>query len=287
MHINKEQLIHRGKKIGTTVAAVLVVFIFMLFFILQAAPGNPLYAAKVNVVEEAVEYGYFTAPAKANYHLTLMERRLGETETLAKRAVGNEGDANYLFSESEERARELLALLAANENGAFTQQESLDLTHELLVLLRAEEEVAERSESISAYADRIEEVRREIAQAFDSRADQLAAHGTSEEVSEFLNGLLEELLVKVELNQMSDSTRKSVERAVKNAQDDIESLKPGDAIATLGDALRLIAVEERIGIDPEDMEEESAPEETSTTTTSTTSASTTTTNASSSLPASF
>ncbi len=243
-----------AKKAGVALATIVILGIIFLFLISLANPGNPLYALKVNVAEEVVEYGYVTAPAKADYHLSLLDRRLHEAEVLAERSPGNQGDAEYLFAETGERAQELTDLLAAKEGTAFTREESLMLTHELLVRLRAIEEAAERSESIADFSDPIEETRREMAKVFDARADQLAVHGTSEEVSAFLNGLLESLLTKVEVGTMSDGTRRSVERAVKNAQEDIEALKPGDAIATLGDALRLIEVEELLGPDPDDVE---------------------------------
>lgn len=254
MHINQQELLTIAKKVAVALAAILVLGIIVLFFISLANPGNPLYAAKVNVAEEIVEYGYITTGAKANYHLALIDRRLKEAKVLAARNPGNQGDVEYLFAETDERAQELIDLLAAKEGVSFSREASLTLTHELVVRLRAIEEVIERSEFTKDFSDPVEEKRREVALMFDARADQLAAHGSGEEVTSFLNNLLQHILDKVEENSMSESTRHAVERAVKNAQDEIVELKPGDAIATLGDALRLIEVEELIGADPDDVE---------------------------------
>ena len=266
MQITHEQQVFI-KKVGIVIGGIVALGLLAFFIILQSVPGNPLYAATVNGVEEAVEYIYFTPTAKANYDLKLMDRRLGETETLAERSTFNQGDTEYLFAEANERAYELLDILAAQEGQTISREESLMLTHKLLVRLRAIEDVAERSEGLDPFTESIQTSRREIAQIFDSRANQLVAHGTNEEVTTFLNGLLNELLNKVEDDTMSADVRKSVERAVKNAEEDISDLKIADAIGTVSDALRLIDVEEMIGPDPEQSEEETpAPAETASST---------------------
>ncbi len=264
MQITQTQSLSTGKLVAIALAGLLVVAIFFLFFVLRSTPGNSLYAFKVNTVEEVIEHAYVSPSAKAGYHLSVMERRLAEIEVLAKREPVNEGDIGYLYQYADGRARELIALLAAEEGQAFSRVQALEYTNELATTLRLMEEVAKDGEStvLATGARKYRDLGREVAAMYKNRAEQLSAHGTPEEVTGYLQDLLTELLAKVDANQMSSDTRESIVEAVAEAQTEIVALDTSSAMIILGEALRLTYIDEHYGYkpDPEPEPEEELPE---------------------------
>jgi hypothetical protein len=233
---------------------------------LRAVPGDFLYALKVNGVEESLEVLRFDPATRADYHLAVLDRRIAETEALAERAVGNQGDAEYLFRESLERARELVALLAENPDGAFSAAATLTYTHELVVRVRTQEAVAERSSTISPYAESLGEARRELGLLYDARAVEFVATTDTVGVRARLSEELQELLAVVTDTRLSTETERRVERAVRKAQSEIGTGMIAEALGTLGDARRAVAVGSRIGAQSPETAEVVSPSSATTTT---------------------
>ena len=198
-------------------AGFIVVLLAAILFITSALPGTSLYSVKVDRLERVMERFDSTPADQYERQFRLLERRQAEALRLASRSDISDEAIDTLLYETRRRTENIIAHIAQHTGGEFTSTQALLKTHQVSVLVRAQELTFQQNEQMRAQREDLTELRREVSGYVNGRIDQLLVHENESFINLFTT-LLNDLLVQLERDEFSEDVRDGVELYVRQSE---------------------------------------------------------------------
>lgn len=193
----------------------------------SSLPGEPLYAVKVNMVEEMVELTKINPRDRIAYDITLMETRLSEIkEILAQDETLQSEDFEVLTDQIEEHVDECTQTLNQTENTVMTYEQKIEALTALSGVAKAQVRITQDDAELTGVSDTLEGTRKSASNALESTVEHFVDDESAEVVHDYLSDQITEVGAYIQASTTDARIRDS---ALRHIHDVDEALTDGDA----------------------------------------------------------
>jgi len=209
----------------------------------QSLPGEPLYALKVQVLEDVVHFTKFDPKEKSAYQIELMETRFKELKALAQDTQDIE-TLNLVSDQIEEHIDSMERTISIADDSEFSHEEKIKMLQKITTLAKAQAVLVRNDDSLDSIASDTESHHQDAVDVLVSEVEDFVVDTSKEAVADFLNSGLAEM---DDLLYASSTDAQSREDIAGHLFDASESLEEGDteeAVFSILEAQQVIAVDE-------------------------------------------
>ncbi len=218
------------KHMAPAFAVVMIVFMGTAYASQDSLPGSPLYAMKVNVVEEMVLFTKINPEDRTQYDLSLMEARLDELKILVSQNRTPESEAlDSVAEQIDEHVADITETLAETEENEFTHEEKIGTLSKLSGVSKAQSDFVEE-EGLTSIADTVDDSHEEASDSLESAIEDFSTERGDADVADFLSDQISSVSDQLNASTTEDSVRAA---AADHLQDMKESLTEGDTVEAL------------------------------------------------------
>lgn len=243
-------------------AVALVLFVGTGYASTDSLPGEPLYALKVNVVEELVTATKFTEQSQLAHNTVLTNRRLAEVRELARTDRLTAESVTALETELDELVFELHEIIESDTDGSLTTESTLEATNNTAAITAASNKIV-RTKASADIAELLEDVVDDAAAFNTEEMQDFITSASDDMISQYIADQLQELSQQVSAG-MATSTRLKTQEYIEEVRENIETGNIDTASILISEAVLLVDTDEfEVGYETKVKEEE--PTATSTT----------------------
>jgi hypothetical protein len=170
-------------KMSASVAMLLLVIAGTAYASRDSLPGEPLFAVKVHVLEEAVGLTYFEPSERIQYEISLMETRLDELKQLTKdTATATDEVLAEVYALIDSRAEHIASSVSEAEGLGDTEQ--IQALLDLSTVVKAHEVVAETTPELRPVARSFRTTRSRTTDALREQVIEFTDTAPRDEVTE-------------------------------------------------------------------------------------------------------
>lgn len=235
----------KRKRAGIVIAIIVIIILGLGWATMRATPESSLYTFKTSVVEGTGAKMRVGTVAKAEYQITLLERRFKEAERLSTKSTVDESTLERLASQTEKNVTEMRTLIESDEE--YDVVAVFNIMRDASVALKAMEIVVEDNAVMAPIEERVEDYREQSDSTRRDLAYLLVATLDDEHLREYINDQLDTLSSEVSRADLQESAIDDVARYIERMQTAIKNNNAVNAVEAVSDALQVIRIEAYFG----------------------------------------
>lgn len=217
-------------------ASFLLIFVGTAYASKDSLPGDPLYAMKVNVLEEAISLTKIERLEHTNYEIIRMENRLAELQELSRDTkLVNSDDLNAFAEQIDEHINDISETFDEIDND-ISHLEKINALSKLSSIVKAQKRVIKDNTEFESAGDDIDDAGDETSDLLGENIDNFTNEENIDVVAKYLSEEVAEMKTKVEATSTTAKQRESYKKNLLDLEEAINSRDLPEAIITILEA---------------------------------------------------
>jgi len=201
-------------------ASLLIVFVGTAYASHNSLPGEPLYALKVDVVEEMIALTKISTEDRVAYDIHLMETRLDEIKKMVHQGTSKTPkDLAQLTDQIDEHVTDMTSILKEKKSDHISHEEKINMLAKLSGVAKAQSKSAQGTLELTEAADTIVDTQESISDAMITAIEDFIEDESMEVLYEYLSEKIIDVSEYVTVSTTDESARDTVERHLHDAEE--------------------------------------------------------------------
>lgn len=222
----------------------------------NSLPGEPLYALKVQVLEDMVHFSKFDPKDKTAYQVELMETRFKELKSLTREAHDTK-TLGLISDQIEEHIDSMEYTISTTDDAQLSHEEKIAMLQKITTLAKAQASLAHEDGPLAAIAKETESHHRDAVAVLASEVEDFVVDTPHEAVADFLSSGLAEMGILLQASSTGVESRDDIAGHLLDVSESLEEGDTEEAVFSILEAQQVIAIDaylEGTQSDSEDLE---------------------------------
>lgn len=228
-------------------ASVLLVFIGTAYASQDSLPGEPLYAMKVNVVEDMIALTKTNPEEQVAYDSVLMETRLNELKALSDQETLPPPEVvATVANQINEHVTDMTNTIASADTSELPHEKKIAALARVKALAKAQSKVVETQESLSNIKETTADAEESTSDAISATVEDFAKDKPVETVNNYLSNQIDAISDQITASTTDEETRDKVEESLHNVDESLADGSINDAIVSITEAQQIILTDKYV-----------------------------------------
>jgi hypothetical protein len=216
-------------------ASLLIVFVGTAYASQGSLPGEPLYAIKVHVLEDAIALTKLDPQERAEYDVSLMERRLDELKALQEDdTAASTEELTELTDQIAEHVADVTETVNIT-NEKITHEDKIDILAKVSSVAKAQSDLADNEKDFAAIVDTVQSSEDDASDALSDAVEDFTNQKPADAVNAYLGDQIAEVSDQITASSTDPDTRDDAEQHLHDAE---EALVDGDTTEAITSVLQ-------------------------------------------------